>query len=50
MEENTKFRNDLKKEQEESKREVTKMEKELDKVVGQLKGEKKFLEDRIKTM
>ena len=50
MEENTKFRSDLKKEQDGHTRDSMKFEKELEKVVSQMKGEKKFLEDRIKTM
>lgn len=53
MEENTKFRSDLKKEQDGNNskmRDELKIEKEIEKVVSQMKGEKKFLEDRIKTM
>lgn len=53
MEENTKFRADLKKEQDgntSKRREELKLEKEIEKVVSQMRGEKKFLEDRIKTM
>ena len=53
MEENTKFRADLKKEQDgntSKRREELKLEKEIEKVVSQMRGENKFLEDRIKTM
>ena len=53
MEENTKLRSDLKNKEDEDtskRREENKIEKEIEKVVSQMKGEKKFLEDRIKTM